>query len=137
MEGENMSSRVQRLVKFVSIIMHLNEISCDDTLLDFSKIWVILPPWEWLLVLDIYVFNENDFNMKSLCLLRERLLVFDVHMSSVKKVFVICSWKSVWYLVRCMEMVRNVYVLWDMVFVRYIRNICGKYVWIICEECIF
>ena len=75
--------------------------------------------------------------MKSLCLLRERLLVFDVHMSSVKKVFVICYWKSVWYLLRCMEMVRNVYVLWDMVFVRYIRNIYGKYVWIICEECIF
>ena len=75
--------------------------------------------------------------MKSLCLLRERLLVFDVHMSSVKKVFVICSWKSVWYLLRCMEMVRNVYVLWDMMFVRYIRNIYGKYVWIICEECIF
>ena len=26
--------------------------------------------------------------------------------------------------------------LWQMVFVRYIRNICGKYVWIVCEECV-
>ena len=35
---ENMSNRVHRLVKFVSIIMHLNEISRNDTLLVFSKI---------------------------------------------------------------------------------------------------
>ena len=35
---ENMSSRVLWLVQFVSIIMHLNEISRDDALLVFSKI---------------------------------------------------------------------------------------------------
>ena len=23
-----------------------------------------------------------------------------------------------------------------MMFVIYIRNICGKYVWIVCEECV-
>ena len=34
-------------------------------------------------------------------------------------------------------MVKNIYVLWDKVFVRYIRNICGKYVWIVCEECVY
>ena len=78
----------------------------------------------------------NDFNMKSLCLLGEGLLVFDIHMPSVRRAFVICSWKSVWYLLRCMEIVRNICVLGDMVFVRYIRNICGKYVRIVCEECI-
>lgn len=33
-------------------------------------------------------------------------------------------------------MVKNIYVLWDMVFVKYIRNICGKYIWIVCEECV-
>ena len=35
---ENMSNRVHRLVKFVSIIMYLNEISHDNALLVFSKI---------------------------------------------------------------------------------------------------
>ena len=74
--------------------------------------------------------------MKSLCLLGEGLLVFDVHMPSMRRAFVIYSWKSVWYLLRYMEMVKSIYVLWDMVFVRYIRNICGKYVWIDCEECV-
>ena len=33
-----MSSRVQRLIKFFPIIMHLNEIPLDDALLVFSKI---------------------------------------------------------------------------------------------------
>ena len=33
-----MSNRVQILVKFVLIIMHLNEIPHDDALLVFSKI---------------------------------------------------------------------------------------------------
>ena len=31
---------------------------------------------------------------------------------------------------------KNIYVLWDMMFVIYIRNICGKYVWIVCKECV-
>ena len=31
---------------------------------------------------------------------------------------------------------KNIYVLWDMMFVIYIRNTCGKYVWIVCEECV-
>ena len=35
---ENMSNRVPRLVKFVSINMHLNEISRDDAFFIFSKI---------------------------------------------------------------------------------------------------
>ena len=35
---ENMSNRVHRLVKFVSIIMHLNEIPHDNAFLVFSKI---------------------------------------------------------------------------------------------------
>ena len=56
--------------------------------------------------------------MKLLCLLGEGLLAFNVHMPSMRKAFIICSWKSVWYLLRCMEIVRNIYVLWDMVFVR-------------------
>ena len=37
-------------------------------------------------------------------------------MSSMRRAFVTCSWKSVWYFLRCMKMVRNIYVLWDMVF---------------------
>ena len=57
-------------------------------------------------------------------------------MPSMIRAFVTCSWKSVWYLLRCMEMIRNIYFLWDMVFGRYIRNIWGKYVWIVCEECV-
>ena len=56
------------------------------------------------------VFNENDFNMKSLCLLRERIRI-DVHMSFMRKAFAICSWKSVRYLLRYMEIIRNIYVL--------------------------
>ena len=33
-----MSNHVHRLVKFVSIIMHLNEIACDEVPFVFSKI---------------------------------------------------------------------------------------------------
>ena len=75
---------------------------------------------------------------------------------------VISSWKSVWYILRCVEMVRNMYILWDMVFVICIRIICRyfvghgsyiyiyiyilwetwnlkmyeRYVWVFCEECV-
>ena len=35
---KNLSSRVHRLVKFASIIMHINEIPRDDNLLVFSNI---------------------------------------------------------------------------------------------------
>ena len=41
---------------------------------------------------------------------------------------VISSWKSVWYILRCVEMVRNMYILWDMVFVICIRIICRYFV---------
>ena len=37
-------------------------------------------------------------------------------MSSMRRAIVTCSWKSVWYFLRCVKMVRNIYVLWDMVF---------------------
>ena len=72
--------------------------------------------------------------MKSLCLLGEELLVFDVYIPSMRRTFVICSWKSIWHLLRRMEMIRNVDVLqyvwvickdtlWENGFVRCIRNV--------------
>ena len=54
-------------------------------------------------------------------------------MPSMRKAFVTCSWKSVWYLLRCMEMVRNIYIY----ILRYgVCKIWEKYVWIFCEECV-
>ena len=41
---------------------------------------------------------------------------------------VISSWKSVWYILRCVEMIRNMYILWDMVFVIYMGIICRYFV---------
>ena len=40
---ESMSSNVQRLVKFVPFIMHLNEFSFDNALLVIVKSWIVLP----------------------------------------------------------------------------------------------
>ena len=45
-------------------------------------------------------------------------------MPSMRRAFVTCFLKSVWYLLRCMEMVRNIYVLWDMLFL-----ICMGSIW--------
>ena len=56
-------------------------------------------------------FCEKGFKMKSLCLLGEGLLVFDVYIPSIRRAFVICSWKSVWYILESMEIVRNINVL--------------------------
>ena len=49
-------------------------------------------------------------------------------MPSIKRAFVTCSWKSVWYLLRGMEMIKNVYVLWDMMFVICIGIICRYFI---------
>ena len=49
-------------------------------------------------------------------------------MPSIKRAFVTYSWKSVWYPLRCMEMRKNIYVLWDMVFVICIGIICRYFI---------
>jgi len=84
---ENISSRVHRLVKFILFIIHLNDF------LHIILFWFLVKYKcycllaEEPLVLEIYIFHENDFNIKSLCLLREGLLVFNVHMRSMRKGF--------------------------------------------------
>ena len=76
---------------------------------------------------------------------------------------VISSWKSVWYILRCVEIIRNIYILWDMVFVICMGIICRyfvgdgsfiyiyiyilwetwnlkvheRYVWVFCGECVW
>ena len=53
---------------------------------------------------------------------------------------VISSWKSVWYILRGVEMIRNIYILWDMVFVICMGIICryfvghGSYIYIYFER---
>ena len=72
----------------------------------------------------MYVFNENDFNMKSLCLLIECLSI-DVHMPSMRKGFCnvfleecLISFKMYGDGKKYIYIYIYIYVLWDMVFVR-------------------
>ena len=132
-ERESMSSRVHKLVKFIPFHHVLKWLSPCNTRLVFSQIWVILPSIKGLLI------------YKFLPFIRKGLLV-------------ISSWKSVWFVLRCVEMVSNMYILWDMEFVICMGIICRyfvghgsciciicetwsleiyeKYVWVFCEECV-
>ena len=100
---ESMSSRVYRLVKFIPFHHTLKWLSPCNTHLVFNQIWVILP------------FARRDFDFISFFLHKKGLLV-------------ISSWKGVWYILRGVEMIRNMYILWDMVFVICMEIICRYFV---------
>ena len=76
---ESMSSCMQRLVKFVSFIMHLNEYPLDNTILIIVKLCIVLPSIRRAFVRQVCAFNENDFSVRSLCLLGEGFYVLEVH----------------------------------------------------------
>ena len=86
--------------------------------------------------MEVYAFYEKGFKMKSLCLLGERVLVFNVCIPSLRKAMVICSWKSVWYILVSMEKFLEVFI--DMVFVICTRSIyryfVGKWICKMSEE---
>ena len=130
---ESMSSRVYRLVKFIPFHHTLKWLFPCNTLLLFSQ------------MSDITFHKKGFWFYKYFAFHKKGLLV-------------ISSWKSVWYILRCVEMVRNMYILWDMVFVICMGIICRyfvgygscicilcetwsleiyeKYVWVFCEECV-
>ena len=76
---ESTSSSVQRLVKFVPFIMHLNEFSFDNALLVIVKSWIVLPSTRKGFVRQVCVFHEKAFSIRSLCLLEEGFYVLEVN----------------------------------------------------------
>ena len=76
---ESMSSSVQRLVKFVPFIMHLNEFSFDNALLFIVKLWIVFPSIRKGFVRQVCVFHEKAFSIRSLCLLEEGFYVLEVN----------------------------------------------------------
>ena len=84
----------------------------------------------------IFIIHLNDFSSCNALLVISQIWVIS---PSLRRAFVICYWKSVWYLLRCMKMVKNIYVLWDMVFIICIGIICryfveyGSCIYLLCE----
>ena len=97
---ESMPSYVQGLVKLAPLIMHLNEFSLKQCSFSCCE------------VMNSVAFHENGFDMRSSYLLGEGLQ-HQKFMSSIGRVFSM----SVWYLLRSVEMVKDIDVLWDIVFV--------------------
>ena len=97
---ESMPGYVQGLVKLAPLIMHLNEFSPKQCSFSCCK------------VMNSVAFHENGFDMRSWYLLGEGLQ-HQKFMSSIGRVFSM----SVQHLLRSVEMVKDINVLWDVVFV--------------------
>lgn len=76
-----MYSHVQRLVKLILFIMHLNEFFCDNALLILSEDICDIAFHEKDFCKIICAFLEKEFNMRFLSLLGEGLFLIIFYMS--------------------------------------------------------